>query len=264
MDDPLDAPPAASLRHWTGSVETHLGEHCRVWDAVRPTENGSSFVQSGCTTPDGFELWRKQASIDAITATRVRRTEVPLEAVRLPIEALNTAALLTAGANTDHRNDYAVLLHGPSGEIELYRRSGDWRYVAVNGQGAASIDVRNVATGVSISYSRDATGTRRLGWSRPPYADHVREKGMPGAPLAKASRRTILSEQCTMRDLMAGVMDAGRQDCLTKDGIPLLSNRQSWGSERTLTAMRLSRSPQPLAEFRLPAALTQPDAWPVQ
>lgn len=264
MDDPLTSPPSAALRRWIGPIETHLGERCRVWQAIRPTKLTGSFVQSGCATADGIELWRKQANIDAIFATHVRRVAVAPQAVRLPFEALDTAALMRVGAGTDHRRDYEAVLQGPGGQSALFRRSGNWLYVEENAPGVVSITIHNSATGVAISYSRGRDGTRRLGWSQPPFGANARGVELPGTPLPKTPARTILGERCTMRDLMAGVSDAGRIDCLTTDGIPLLSSRQSWGSGQTLTATRLSRASQSLSKVMLPAAVTKSAAWLTQ
>jgi hypothetical protein len=260
MDDPLSSPPPATLRRWTGPVETHLGEQCRVWQVTRSLEPTSSFLQSGCATADGLELWRKQASIDAIFATRIRRTTVPPETVRLPIETLDTTALIRAGAGSDHQHDYEVELQGLGGESAVYRRSGDWSYAEENTPRAIFIDIRNTSTGVVISYSRSQNGTRRLGWSRPP-ANETRITALDNTPLTDAPTQTILGERCAMRDLMAGAQDVGRVDCLTADGIPLLSNRWSRGSQSTLNAIRLSRRPQPLATVMLPRALARPASW---
>lgn len=264
MDDPLTSPPTAALRRWSGPVETHLGERCRVWQAIRPIKLAGPFVQSGCSTTDGIELWRKQASIDAIFATRVRRVAVPPQAVRLPFEALDTAALMRVGAGTNHQHDYEVVLQGPGGQSALFRRSGNWLYVEENATGVVSITIDNSATGVAISYSRGRDGTRRLGWSQPPFATAARGVGLPGTPLPKSPARTILGERCVMLDLMAGVSDVGRVDCLTADDIPLLSSRQSWGSGQTLTATRLSRASQSLIKVTLPAAVIKPAAWLAQ
>ena len=264
MDDALSSPPLANLRRWSGAEETHVGEPCRVWKAIRTTKSAYTFEQTGCSTKDGIELWQNQANIDAITATRIQRREVSAEAVRLPIETLNLVRLMQTEPGTDHRQDYDVLLEGAPGRTGLYRRSGNWRYVAETSPDSVSISVRNATTGVEINYSRERDGARRLGWLRPPYGANRRGNDLYRRPLPSSPTRTILGQQCKMYDLMVGVHDAGRVDCLTSDGIPLLSNRSSWGSGYTLEAKRFSRRPQPLADVMLPAALTDPAAWPTK
>lgn len=261
VDDPLTAPPARELRRETGRVETHLGRRCRVWEAVRPTSYQLTFVQSGCSTAEGIELWRRQASIDTIVAGRLRRAQVTAEEVRPPLEALDTTALMREAAGSDHSGDYEVTLAGDDGSSAHYRRSGNWRYVEEHDARSFYMTISNRLTGVTIDFSRDSDGTRRLGWSRPPWApwpDKLRYGGrlLPGEP-----SQTILGERCFMHDMMYGVMDAGRVDCLTKDGVPLASSRRSWSSGRSLRAVRLSRAPVSLSQVSLARDVTDASAW---
>lgn len=261
MDDPFAAPPPVELRRETGRIETHLGRQCRTWEAARPSGLQRTFLQSGCSTAEGIDLWRKQANIDTITADRLQRAKVTAEEVRPPLEALGTASLMREAAGSDHRGDYEVVLEGEDGSSASYRRSGNWRYVEEQGRGFISIRINNGLTGVAIDYSRGKDGARRLGWSRPPLAPISRRTQFGGRSLPGEPSQTILGERCVMRDMMPGVMDAGQIDCLTKDGVPLISNRTSWGSGRSLRAVRLSRKPQSLAKVSLARAVTDVGAW---
>jgi hypothetical protein len=263
MDDPFDSPPSQDLRHETGQAEIHLGLECRTWKAVRTTSGQHAFVQSGCTTPQGIELWFKQANIDTITADSVRQADVTAEDVRLPIETLDTAALMREKVGSDHRGDYEVVLEGDGRNRAIYRKSGNWRYVEEQGGGYTRIAIENDSTGVNISYSREKDGTRRLGWSRPPYGQNPPRLQFRGASLAGAPSQSILGERCSMRDMMPGVMDAGRTDCLTSDDIPLASARSSWGSGYALRAVRLSRKPQALTKVSLARYVTDATGWRV-
>ncbi len=271
-EDPHSAPPATALRQSTGPAETHVGETCRPWKVDQKTLDKKSFVQSGCTTVDGIELWRKQADINAIYATVVRRTPVSREAVRLPFEALDTRQLIRREAGSDHRSDYEVLLTDLSGGTELHRRSGNWVYIEDSAGGERIISVRNLATGVELNYFRDKNGKRRSSWSRP-----YRPANRPGAKPDNAAspgfrQQTILGEKCSWRDGWPPliVFDASRSDCRTADGILLASSRTNWGSMRRLTATRLSRRKQPVSAVMLPAEPTDrtasdvPDSPPVR
>lgn len=259
MDDPLNALPAATLRQWSRRWETHLGERCRVWQASGPVEKSVPFIQSGCTTADGIELWRKRGDIDAIFATRVRRMAVSAEAVRLPFAALDTAALMRAGVGADHRHDYDAELRSPFGASALFRRSGNWVYVEERAPNAISISIHNSAIGADISYSH-RRGTRRLSWSSRPLSNVPRSSGIAHLQ-RKGPAETVLGEECRMTGLMPRIADSGQIDCFTPDGIPLLSHRQSGTSMQILTAVRLSRKPQPLSKVMLPDTLSQPATW---
>ncbi|MGK6324769.1 hypothetical protein ACMGDM_17030 [Sphingomonas sp. DT-51] len=221
-------------------------------------------MQSGCSTAAGVELWRKQANIDTIITERLRESVVTAEDVRPPLEALDTASLMRETAGSDHRKDYEVKLEGDDQNSALYRRSGNWRYVEEEGDGFQLVKIDNLRTGVSISYSREKDGTRRLGWSRPPWALQPRKEQFSGRSLRGEPAKTILGERCSMYDMMPGVMDAGRLDCLTRDGVPLISNRSSWGRLRSWKAVRLSRKSQPLPQVTLTHDITDPlEAAPI-
>lgn len=264
-DDSLSAPPGKALRRSTGPIETHAGETCQPWDASQKTSDGTTFRQAGCTTVDGIELSRRQGSINAISATNVRRTAVTADAVRLPFEALDTTLLVRREAGSDHRSDYEVLLTDRHGATELQRRSGNWLYIEERVGQARIISVRNLKTGVGIRYSRSKNGQRRWWWSRP-FAPTVRPAATSDkAGSAATKQETILGEKCSWRNAWPGVVvfDASKSDCRTADGILLASLRTNWGGMTHFTATSLSRRTQPLSAITLPAELTDRAAWKV-
>ncbi|MEH3100831.1 hypothetical protein [Sphingomonas adhaesiva] len=55
------------------------------------------------------------------------------------------------------------------------------------------------------------------------------------------------------------IPDAGGNDCLTPDGIPLLRLLHSAPSTQIFTAVRLSRTP--LGRIMLPETLSKPATW---
>ncbi|MEH3041672.1 MAG: hypothetical protein PGN21_16655 [Sphingomonas paucimobilis] len=264
-DDPLFAPPAKALRHSTGPGETHVGETCRPWRVSRKMSQDRVFEQSGCATDDGIELWRKQASSDAIYATTVRRTAVAQDAVRVPFEALDTTLLVRREAGSDHRSDYEVLLADRHGATEVQRRSGNWLYVDERVGQVRIISVLNVKTGVEIRYSRSGNGQRQWSWSQP-FAPTVRPAAKRNkAASAETQQETILDEKCRWQNAWPDIIvfDASKSDCRTADGILLASLRTNWGGVKHFTATSLSRRTQPLSAITLPAELTDRAAWKV-
>ncbi len=262
-DDPLSAPPAKALRRSAGPREKHAGETCQPWEVVRKISQDQSFVQSGCAAVDGIELWRKQGRVDAIYATKIRRTVVAEDAVRLPFEALDTTRLVQREAGNNHHSDYEVLLTGSGDDKQLHRRSGNWLYVEeVVGQSLVIL-VRNISTGVEIHYSRTKDGQRQWFWSRPfqPAREAPARQTTATGPAAK--QKTILGEQCTWQNSWPDVIvhDASKSDCRTNDGIPLAIAQTNWGFTRYLTATRLSRRVQPVSAILLPIELTSRAAW---
>ncbi|XUR34862.1 hypothetical protein ACQY74_002909 [Rhizobium leguminosarum bv. trifolii] len=56
--------------------------------------------------------------------------------------------------------------------------------------------------------------------------------------------------------------DAGRQECLTPDGVPLEINILSgWGHGKSYTAVEIKRGPVELKEMIPPSELTDPSSW---
>lgn len=261
MDDPLDAPPPKSLRNYPGDTGKVLGETCRIWQAVRPTDSkwSSDFVQSGCSTKDGVELWRRQASIDAIFARKVQRRPVSAESVRPPIEALDLSRWADLKGHQGHSADYEVELRSESGRVRhrIARRSGAWVSVREGSYGPwFGHSVRNKENGIRTQYSKDPKGNRQFTISRGrPTADdgRVRLKNVPD--------ETILGERCEWWDSMPHTYDAGQTDCITRDGIILKTNYVSMGSVSSIQAIRLTRSPQPLAAVLPSADIVSPSAW---
>lgn len=262
-DDPLSAPPAKVSRQSAGPSELHAGETCGPWQVMRKTSQALSFVQSGCATSDGIELWRRQGSVDAIYATTVRRTVVNKDAVRLPFEALDTTRLVQREAGNDHHSDYEVLLTGSGTDEQLHRRSGNWLYVAEAVGKSRMISVRNILTGVEIHYYRTKDGQRQWSWSRPYQAARKASAWKAVTTALAADQKTVLGENCTWQNALPDVIihDASKSDCRTKDGIPLAIAQTNWGFTRYLTATRLSRRVQPVSAIMLPIELTSRAAW---
>jgi hypothetical protein len=262
MDDPFTAPPPASLRLFTGETQNRLGEQCRVWRVSRTTTYGNQFLQTGCVTADGAELWRRQANIDAIFATKVMRKPVPPGEVRPPTELLELAKWTARSRVLDHSHDYAVTLE-PSHETgprRTARRSGDWTAVREEHRHNSQLSVMNPAEGIGLQYSRDQNGGRRLRLYRRPVGNAP--PAVPtGVRMPDRADEIILGEKCQWWDMMPGVADAGRHECRTADGVTLKVEYISRASMETAVAVGLKRGPQPLSAVMPERELVSAKAW---
>lgn len=262
MDDPLDAPPPKALRNYTGDQGTRLGETCRIWKAVRPVDSKTvrEFLQSGCTTGDGVELWRRQASIDAIFARKVNRARISPDAVRPPIEALDLGKWANLTAAQDHTHDYLVELVSKDAYVRhrIARRSGAWASdTEEEYRDSFSHTATNEADGIMVRYWKNQDGHRQLTIDR-------RQRSWLNdgrVRLKNRSDEAILGERCEWWDSMPNVSDAGRNDCITPDGVILKTIYVSHGSPSMLQAVRLERSPQPITSVLPGADITSPTAW---
>jgi hypothetical protein len=61
--------------------------------------------------------------------------------------------------------------------------------------------------------------------------------------------------------MMPGVMDAGRLECRTADGVVLKQESIVRGSETMLVATRLTRKPLPLVAERASRQILSPSTW---
>jgi hypothetical protein len=261
MDDPLAAPPPTNLRRFTGARETRLGEACRVWQALRSGFAGRDFVQSGCVTTDGVELWRRQAEIDAIFAAKVVRGPVPASAVRPSAEVLNLDHWVARRRTEDHDKDYEVVLTGPSAERLTVRRSGAWTITESDlGEGGSTLTISSAFDGFYLNFSRDRNGKRQLNIQRGEPIGDGRER-RAGVRVPDRRDDTVLGQACQWWDMMHGAMDAGRLECRTTDGVILKEERIFRGGGTMLVATRLTRKPQLLAAERASRPILSSSAW---
>lgn len=261
-DDPFRAPPPMTARAVAGRRETHLGEACQPWRVSTTIPHGIEFVQSGCATADGIELWRRQASIDAIFATKVTREPVAPADVRAPVELLNVLNWISASAPADHAKDFGVVLQpeGGVGRRVTVRRSGFWRGVAEDGRDWSSLVVTNPMEELRLVYSRNANGERQLNIGRRPFLAALNVE-YSGVRVASRADEIIHGERCHWWDMMPGIEDAGRLECRTEDGAPLKIEYESWGNVLTVVASKLDRSPQPLSAVMPTEELMSGASW---
>jgi len=267
MDDPLTAPPPNARRMRTGETQRLLGETCRVWQVANRTPYGFDFVQSGCATADGVELWRRQAKIDYIAARRVVRRPVPAADVRVPVEVLDLAAWVGPDGlqrtSAPAISDYEVVFEtpGPSIRRRIARRSGDWTYEREDRyDGTVTVQIANRTRGLTLYYTRQHDGQRQVNVSRlATLANAVDE--MPPVRLADRPDETILGERCRWWDLMPTTADAGLHVCRTADGVVLKRDEIVRADVRTLTAARFRRGLQPTSAILPDAEIVSPAAW---
>ena len=261
MDDPLAAPPLASARRFTGETENRLGERCRVWRVENRTASGNAFIQAGCVTAEGVDLWRRQDDIDAIFATKVTRVRVPPSDVRVPTEALDLATWAPTRP-ADHTHDYEVEFgwQGPQWPRLTARRSGPWRFVREVRGAAYNVTVTNADEGVGLNYYRERNGVRHLSIYRRP-GPHAPFDEATGVRISGRPDETILGETCHWWDIMAGLEDAGRLECRTADGVPLKVVYIQRGDELVVVAVRLKRERQPLSAVMPTHDISSPSAW---
>lgn len=273
MNDPLAAPPRMELRQFTGELETHVGERCRVWRVAHPMKDHSDFVQSGCITDGGVELWKRQANVDAIFAAKVSYREVSPEDVRVPIEALDLASWGVPAGLADHTRDYEVILRAEGegqgqDQHQVSRRSGPWIYTRTessqrerrSGQWVG-LHISNAEAGLDLHYSEGLNEARSLSITRYSLDRTSIAFADPRERVAKRPNETIIGEECQWWDMEPGMSDAGRAECITPDGISLKIENYSRARRSTIVAIGLRRSPQPLSAVLPDESMVSPAAW---
>ena len=258
----------------TGERRIVLGETCTVWretyKSLRRTDT-IDVSRTSCVTDDGIELSYKLDSevglLSEAEATRFERRKVTADEVRPPWETLTLgwwerrdAATSTATAAPDYE---AVLRSTPgaAGDLVLTtRRHHPWTYEdEVYGNTRRKLIVANRDSGLYVEYwSPDAGRRESLKISRTRLALASAE---PPLPEDKTKPDRILGETCVWSELFPGMMDAGRSDCRTPDGI-LLKQLMWWrGGQRDLRATHLSRRPLSLGDVMPPAEILDPKYW---
>lgn len=264
MDDPLRALPEIPLRAFSGATEEYLGRNCRVWQLAHQFGN-RQFVQSGCITSDGIELWWKNSDISTLRATSIAYKSVPEQDVKAPFEAFDLEKWAIFDENYDHSGDYRVDFSGNFYYRQTTRvsvKSGPWLSVSDQDKsGVSNVSLINMTTGFKAKYSKFLDGTRHFSVVRDakphlqsqPRAHEVRLDNHPDGML--------LGEQCQWWDTAPGVHDAGRSECRTIDAIPLIIRTSSRGTQFHLTATHLSRSSQPISAVILRKEILDPAFW---
>lgn len=265
--DSLDAPPLLSERQFSGAVEQHLGETCWVWQKVNVTNRNTEFIQSGCITSDGIELWRRQADIDYVIATSIERRPVDPEEVRLPTEMLDIANWIDWEDSPDHSGDYEAILEGDNENRQIFRRSGDWTYEGSEQSNLARRDwsVRNAIVGVAIRYWERDDGTRAFTIERQSDERPIYFSPEPRQIEGRADE-TLLGLSCRWSELGSEIIvvsSAPTRRCLTNEGIPIKIVESGGRAARheEFVIVSYSDAPQPFESILPGEELVSPESW---
>jgi len=265
----------------TGERATVLGESCALWhQTFKPGRvvDVANMTRVSCVTDDGIELsYRIEGSfgvLSSVEATRIARRPVATDEVRPPREVLDVAwwdgrEVAAAAASAGPMPDFEVVMQAVS-EIgagsadrltRTTRRHFPWTLVEETaGETRRKLVVTNAATGLSIEFAREAKGgsERLLIAKYPPSLSPL----VPSVPRTGADRHAdVLGEGCDWFDTSPAIMDAGRGECRTPDGLVLMEDAWSRGGYRHLIAVRVSREPVEAGAVLPPAGVLDPKIW---
>ena len=262
-DDPRAAVPAMTDRQFTGASETHLGRSCRVWRTDNPALD-PAFVQTGCVTGDGIEMWRKHADTESWIARAIRQVSVSATEVLPPAEALDPALWLVSERGADHEGDY---------EVELVsERLRGWRSTVRRSGGARSQFEENFVPGAALLTIEQPAQDSLLSFTRganPRWHLHITRKrnGVPAGSAFPVGERMdrpaerLLGRRCKWWNMSKGVQDVGRYECRTADGMPLKITRRQEANTETLIAVRVRRTRLEPSDLIPPKILPSPADW---
>ena len=243
--------PPAHRGAWTGARESHLGESCRVWRGMLGEARDEPW--SGCSTPDGVELWLEHSGARR-NAMEVRRRPVTASEVTLLASLLDLMAWLDPAVRSrPPAAGYVVELAAPGG-LRTIRHAGAWTATSESWRGFRTWQsVSNSADNVRFNAVRDRRG-RSLNVSRlpvPPNSDP------PSRQTVRASE-TVRGEACDWWYLPE--LEGGSAECRAADGAPLKMEFYAMIGGTTHMALdRLQRGPMRLSQL-LPGADQVPPA----
>lgn len=255
--------PALADRTPTAEHRTFMSETCRVWETSQ-----AGFVQRGCTTADGIDLWRKDGTVRELTVTQLARRHVPASAVTPPLHLLDPRLWVSRGQRAqpaDSEGAEVILtpddfLRGPL----VVRRSGAW--LSVQQGRPASVDytftLSNSVERLSYLFYRTEKGAGHLsiGKARPGAED---EGGVPPAWIEGPGDETVLGEACRWVNPTPNIVtsEGGVRECRTRDGLPLKVSLGRRGGFTEYTAVTLHRGKVPLADVMPPPGQAALSTW---
>jgi hypothetical protein len=245
----------------TGAVETALGETCEIWDVYRQPKDrfNTGFRHLSCVTADGVELWRRTTSkfgvMSSAVATGITRRPVSRAEVAPPADLLDLKVwgLDEGPASPANGPDYEVTLASEGMSTPrpaTLRRHGLWRYEDLpHLNGSRMVFSRRLDGAWSLSVTTDPAGQPAMLMlqHRPSQEGSAVEPVAIGRP-----PETVLGEPCAWVNTTPGVTDYGRDECRTRDGVPLRIVITQRGSGYGFIATQVRRGPLKLAQV-LPA-----------
>ena len=247
----------------TAERDVVLGEACGIWETGRITIDSAynakkELKRFSCVTEDGIELrnWFSSFSL-AIAAVSLVRREIPAAEVVPPSDLFDLKTWLTEEPDPSTRpGDATVTMKSqPSGDnprnvkTHITRRHFPWTRVdEIDPDGRRKGHITSESQRLHVGFETSPEGElTNLGLEKilPPLTP-----GYPRTltPVSLGERDTILGEMCTWFDMWPDVMDAGRHECRTEDGLVLKERRYTRGSAFELVAVRVDREPVPLSQ----------------
>jgi hypothetical protein len=259
--------PPLTARAFSGEQQSVLSESCNVWYSSRPMPSGPPLEQSGCTTADGVDLWRKHGT-ERTVVTHIDRWPVADEDVAPPTELLDprawvSTAQLVDSTRAEARGDYEVILEPVRrGTVEqavhrhIFRKGGSWTASVEDKMGYSyALTLENSAEPLVMRYFRGTSGEQNL-W--------IVKAGQTQAEPVRLSDKPIefvYGQRCRWWDVMPGLADKGQWECRTTDGIAVKMLKIMQGSSQEFVAVHLDRKPVPLSNILPGPEITSPAAW---
>lgn len=268
-----DARSQAYTLTQTEAFETIAGEQCASWIAHPKKSDGVTY--SACITSDGVVLrdtahYRDGKVMEERRALKVERRNVLRTDVLPPRELLDwnawtSRAPIAGNPSTGRPINYALTLSkaelypqpGARNEqtVKTYRANGPWVSEA-NCSDSTLQDLKIFGPTANFGFFNDRflTITHNLRLA-PIHRD---------PPLSHSTRKaasSALGEECEWYDSGNRVMDYSRDECRTKDGVPMMIDEISLGSGKHWDAAELKRGQVPSGPIRPPARLLDWRYW---
>jgi hypothetical protein len=245
----------------TGKIQRILGERCTIW--LFTHEN--SYFERNCITDDGIMLSRSAETKDgfvlasahalSITRRRVAPSEVEPSADLFALASWPAWTLPIKG--------------GPNDEVLL--ESAD---ASGNGTARSSLLIRRLGPYL-MTDERSSQNHRRI-YERGDFRINVIDRldgtldWFGASPIGPGERKslldlvnpvptgktdTILGRACRYFDMAPNVSDFSQVECRTDDGLVLRRATSSWGSNQTVTAIKVTIGRLALREVAPPVTV---------
>ncbi|MFJ6025577.1 hypothetical protein ACIQC9_13380 [Brevundimonas sp. NPDC092305] len=242
------------------------GEQCRWWSVYHGLSGGEpSFRHQSCVTGDGIEIGSRTIgsngeiwSFSLASATSIIRKPISASIVKPPEIPVNGWLDQFFGQfDRSSARNFSVLLSGHASEM-IVRRRGAWTgeltrrpdgsLTAHASKPGGYVSARIAAGGKAESLTYDRRPTRAA----------------PPEIAVNEPAETILGILCRWVGVMPDVMDAGRHECRSENGIPLKVRLFSRGTRSDFVAVQIDRSAGSIEDLLPPPELLDPKTWGVR